>query len=157
MTESNWALRNGGPVWLGLVTVALGASQLVTGQTANQVTFAKDIAPIVQRSCQNCHRPGQIGPMSLLTYEEVRPWARSIKQRVVQRDMPPWYIDKAVGVKKFKEDKSLSDQEIALISKWVDDGAPLGNAKDMPPARTFDDSDRWHIGTPDVVATLKKD
>jgi len=125
--------------------------------TQNQVTFAKDIAPILQRSCQTCHRPNNIAPMSLLTYEDARPWARAMKQQVVQRNMPPWYIDRAVGIHEFKNDPSLSDKEIALIAKWVDDGAPLGNAADLPAPRKFDDSDRWHIGKPDVVVTLKKD
>ena len=139
----------------------LGATSLVLAQTQvkapDQPTFAKDVAPILQRACQNCHRPGNIGPMSLLTYQDVRPWARSIKQQVVQRNMPPWYIDRAVGIRHFKNDPSLSDQEISMISKWVDNGAPMGNESDMPPPRKFDDNDRWHIGQPDVVVSLKKD
>ncbi len=133
---------------------------LSTVQAANAqepVTFTKDIAPILQRTCHNCHRPGNIGPMSLLTYQDARPWARSIRQQVVQRNMPPWYIDKTVGIHKFKNDPSLSDHEIDMITKWVDAGAPQGNPADMPPARQFDDSDRWHIGTPDVVVKLKKE
>src|SRR5216683_3127857 len=105
-------------------------------------TFARDVAPILQRSCQPCHRPGNIAPMSLLTYQEARPWARAMKQQVVQRNMPPWYIDRAVGIRQFKNDPSLSDQEIATISAWVDAGAPLGNEADMPPPRQFDDNDR---------------
>jgi len=125
--------------------------------TPNQVTFTKDVAPILQRACQNCHRAGSIGPMPLLTYNDARPWARAIKQQVVQRNMPPWYIDRTVGIQKFKNDASLTDEEIATISKWVDAGAPMGNAADMPKPRVFDDSDRWHIGKPDVVVTLNKD
>jgi len=123
----------------------------------NQPTFAKDVAPILQKTCQTCHRPGNIAPMSLLTYQDVRPWARAIKQQVVQRNMPPWYIDRAVGINKFKNDPSLSDREIETISKWVDAGAILGNEADMPPPRQFEDSDRWHIGNPDVVVKLKKE
>ncbi|HYL37463.1 MAG TPA: hypothetical protein VEV17_16230 [Bryobacteraceae bacterium] len=123
----------------------------------DQATFAKDVLPILQRSCQNCHRPGQIGPMPLLTYEQARPWARAIKSQVVLRNMPPWYIDRSVGIHKFKNDISLSEQEIATISKWVDAGAPLGDPAAAPPPRKFDDGDRWHIGTPDVVVTLPKD
>jgi hypothetical protein len=141
--------------------IMLGATSLVLAQTQvkapDQPTFAKDVAPVLQRACQNCHRPGNIGPMSLLTYQDVRPWARSIKQQVVQRNMPPWYIDRAVGIRHFKNDPSLSDQEISMISKWVDSGAPMGNESDMPPPRKFDDNDRWHIGQPDVVVSLKKD
>jgi hypothetical protein len=130
---------------------------LQTARAQSQVSFTKDIAPLLQRTCQNCHRPGNIGPMSLLTYQDVRPWAKSIRQQVVQRNMPPWYIDRTVGIHKFKNDPSLSDHEIEMISKWVDAGAPEGNTADLPPARQFDDSDRWHIGTPDVVVKLKKE
>src|SRR5579862_6007225 len=106
----------------------------------DQATFAKDIAPILQSHCQACHRPNNIAPMSLLTYEDARPWARSIKARVSEREMPPWYIDRNVGIKKFDPDPSLSDAEIATIVKWVDSGAPRGNQADMPPPRKFDDN-----------------
>ena len=104
-------------------------------QAAAQPTFSKDIAPIFQRACQNCHRPGSIAPMALMTYKDARPWARSIKEKVVRRVMPPWHIDRNVGVTKFKNDPSLTDAEIATISTWVDHGAPEGNAADLPPAR----------------------
>ena len=134
----------------------LGSSQMMA-QTTSQPTFTKDVAPILQRSCQNCHRPGNIGPMSLLTYQEVRPWARSIRQQVVQRNMPPWYIDRTVGIHKFQNDPSLSAAEIETISKWVDAGAPQGDLAAMPPPRKFDDNDRWHIGQPDIVVRLKKE
>jgi mono/diheme cytochrome c family protein len=123
----------------------------------DQATFAKDVAPIFQSHCQTCHRPNNIAPMSLLTYQDARPWARAIKQQVVQRNMPPWFEDRAVGIQKFKNDPSLTDQEISTIVKWVDSGAAMGNPADLPPPRKFDDSDRWHIGKPDVVITLKKD
>src|SRR5437870_5344085 len=83
------------------------------------VTFTKDVAPILQRSCVRCHRPGEMAPMSLMTYEDVRPWARSIKTRVVAREMPPWHIDRTVGIQSFKDDPSLSDEEIATIASWV--------------------------------------
>ncbi len=122
-----------------------------------QPTFTKDVAPIVQKACQSCHRPGNIGPFSLLTYQDARPWAKAIKQQVVQHNMPPWYIDRSVGIHDFKNDVSLTDKETATIAAWVDAGAPQGNPADMPPAKVFDDSDRWHIGKPDVVVTLKKD
>jgi len=94
--------------------------------------------------------------MSLLTYEEARPWAKSIKQKVVAREMPPWYIDKHVGVHNFKNDVSLTDQEIATLVKWADSGAPKGNPADMPAPRKFDDSDQWHV-RPDLVVQLPKD
>src|SRR5438105_10444579 len=95
--------------------------------SAGAVTFAKDIAPILQKSCQNCHRPGAIAPMSLLTYQDVRPWARSIKSKVVAREMPPWYIDRHIGISKFKDDPSLTDAEIGIITRWVDQGAAAGD------------------------------
>jgi hypothetical protein len=119
-------------------------------------TFSKDIAPILERSCQNCHRAGSIAPMALLTYKDARPWARSIKEKVVRREMPPWHIDRNVGITKFKEDPSLTDAEIATISNWVDRGAPEGNPSDMPPPRQFSDLDKWQIGKPDLVVSMKK-
>ena len=125
--------------------------------TPGAVTFAKDVAPIFQRACQNCHRPGSIAPMPLLTYEDARPWAKSIKQKVTTRTMPPWYIDKNVGIHDFKNDVSLSDEEIATIAAWVDAGSPKGNVADMPTPRVFEENDRWHIGTPDLIVSLPKD
>ena len=116
------------PVSLALVltiaTAPMRAGQSTTGQA--QVTFAKDVAPILQKNCQACHRPGSIAPMSLLTYEDARPWVRSIKQKITAREMPPWFIDKNVGVQHFSNDVSLTDTEIAAIVKWVDTGAPRG-------------------------------
>jgi hypothetical protein len=132
-------------------TIALFAASLQA-----EVTFTKDVAPILQARCQSCHRPDTFAPMSLLTYEEARPWAKSIRQKVVAREMPPWYIDKNVGVRHFKNDVSLTDHEIAIITQWVDGGALRGDPKDMPVARKFDDSDQWHI-KPDLVVTLPKD
>jgi hypothetical protein len=124
-------------------------------QPQGQVTFTKDIAPILQRSCQKCHRPNALAPMSLLTYEEVRPWARSIKYRTGLRDkpeaMPPWFIDKTIGVQQFKDDISLSDDEVAKIATWVDAGAPRGNPADMPPPRVFADASKWQLGEPDLI------
>ena len=127
------------------------APALAQDDAAAEVTFTKDVAPILQRSCQMCHRTGSIAPMSLLTYEETRPWARSIKDRVSTRKMPPWFIDRHVGPQEFKADKSLSDDEIATIVRWVDSGAPRGNPDDLPPPVVFDEMDRWHIGEPDWV------
>jgi hypothetical protein len=119
------------------------------------VTFTKDIAPILQAKCQECHRPASLAPMSLITYEETRPWAKSIKQRVVARQMPPWHIDKTVGVREFKNDMSLSDEQIAAIVKWVDAGAPQGDPKDMPAAKQWPAENEWRaasaLGAPDLV------
>jgi hypothetical protein len=140
------------------VSVTSGEQIAATGQTANpsQATFTKDVAPILQRSCQNCHRPDSIAPMSLINYDDARPWARSIKQRVEQRQMPPWHVDRQVGIRKFKDDPSLSDKEIATIVAWVDAGAPRGNPADMPVAKVFDDSSKWHIGKPDLVVSMPR-
>jgi hypothetical protein len=117
------------------------------------VTFTKDIAPILQKHCQTCHRPDSIAPMSLITYEDVRPWARSVKSRTGLGPhagvMPPWYAEKGVGIQEYENDPSLSDQEIQAIARWVDSGAPQGNPADMPPPLTF--SDDWTIGTPDLI------
>ena len=95
--------------------------------------------------------------MSLVTYEETRPYAKAIKAKVAAREMPPWFIDKNVGVQTFSNDVSLTDDEIETISKWVDGGAPQGNPADMPAARHFDDSQSWFIGQPDLIVTLPKD
>src|ERR1700730_6124449 len=120
---------------LGILALATGAVSVVgaargaaieQAPSAGQVTFTRDVAPILQRSCQNCHRPDSIAPMSLINYEDARPWARSIKQRVEQRSMPPWHVDRNVGIRKFKDDPSLTDQEIATLTAWVDSGAPRG-------------------------------
>ena len=133
------------PAWLGAADVSGG----------QPVTFAKDIAPILQAKCQNCHRAGQMAPMSLVNYEEVRPWAKAIKQRVLTRQMPPWHIDPTIGVQKFSNDLSLSDTQIAAIAKWVDDGAPLGNVADMPPPKQWPNDGGWKLaeqfGQPDFV------
>ena len=114
-------------------------------------TFASDVAPILYRSCVKCHRTGQIAPMSLITYQEVRPWARSIKNKVETRAMPPWHLDRRIGIQDFKNDPSLSDAEIATILRWVDSGAPQGNPADTPLPPIFADADAWQIGEPDLV------
>src|ERR1700733_15002384 len=101
------------------------------------VTFTKDVAPILQEKCQDCHRAGSMAPMSLLTYEESRPLAKAIRERVITRQMPPWHIDQNVGVQKFKNDMSLSDAQIATIVRWVDGGAQMGDPKDMPAPKQF--------------------
>ena len=119
------------------------------------VTFAKDIAPILQRSCQTCHRPASVAPMSLLTYEDVRPWARAIKMRTGLRSergaMPPWFIEKDIGIQHYKNDPSLSEEEIEKIAIWADGGAPLGNPADLPPPLDFGDENTWAIGEPDLI------
>src|SRR5215472_268144 len=101
---------------VSVVIVAVMVS-LSPALAQNQTTFTKDVAPILQNKCQVCHRPDTFAPMSLLTYEDVRPWAKAVKEKVFTRMMPPWYIDKNVGVRHFKDDPSLSDAEIATIVK----------------------------------------
>jgi hypothetical protein len=118
-------------------------------------TFAKDITPIFQEKCQDCHRKGSMAPMSLITYDETRPWAKAIKQRVASRNMPPWHLDKTVGIQQFQNDISLSDEQISTIVRWVDAGAPQGNPKDMPAAKQWPTDDGWKLarqfGAPDFV------
>lgn len=148
-------MRDTGFVLLGMLLAIPASSIAASATTDAPVTFAKDIAPILQEKCQDCHRKGSMAPMSLVTYEEARPWAKSIRQRVIARQMPPWHIDKTVGVQQFKNDMSLSDQQIAAIVKWVDTGAPLGNPKDMPAAKQWPSENEWkaakELGQPDLV------
>lgn len=119
------------------------------------VTFTKDIAPILQRSCQSCHRPDGGAPMSLVTYEEARPWARSIKMRTAIRDrqgaMPPFFVEKDLGILEFKDDQSLSDEELAKIQAWSDNGAPRGDLADLPAPIEFAKAGEWSLGEPDLV------
>jgi hypothetical protein len=124
------------------------------------VTFTKHIAPILQRSCENCHRPDGVAPMSLVTYEDVRPWARAIKQRTgigpKAGVMPPWYVEKNIGIQAFHNDPSLTEDEIATIAKWADSGAPRGDPADMPPPKQYADRASWAIGTPDLIIKTKE-
>src|SRR2546423_7477040 len=122
-----WNPRIGRTAGLILGTLLAVPAAIAAQQAATErpVTFAKDVAPILQQNCQVCHRPGSMAPMSLLTYDDARPWAKSIKQKVVAREMPPWFIDKNVGVQHFSNDRSLTDEEIATLVAWVDAGAPL--------------------------------
>jgi hypothetical protein len=118
---------------------------------ADNPTFYKDVLPVLQTNCQNCHRPGEVAPMSLLTYEDARPWARAIKAAVVNRQMPPWFADPAYG--HFSNERRLVDREIDVIADWVDAGAPAGDSADAPPARTFENG--WNL-TPDIIVEMPK-
>jgi len=145
-----------GLVALGALFAVTPAAHAADAVSAAPVTFSKDVAPILQSKCQDCHQPNSIAPMSLITYEETRPWARSIKNRVETRQMPPWHIDRSVGVQKFKNDMSLTDDQIKTIVRWVDAGAPQGNPKDMPPPRPLVTDNEWQgvrdgHGKPDLV------
>jgi len=148
-------------VVLALIAMALntgisGAQTSATAPSQGNVTFTKDVAPIVQQHCQECHRPNGIAPMSLLTYDEVRPFAKAMKLKVTTRAMPPWFIDPNVGITEFKNFGGLTNDEIATIAKWADAGAPRGNPADMPAPVKFDD-EKWRIGTPDLVAGMSQD
>ena len=143
-----------GSLALGLVLAASGLS--AAADTQKPVTFSKDVAPILQAKCQSCHEPGSIAPMSLRTYQEARPWARSIKARVETRQMPPWHIDRSVGVQHFKNDMSLTDEQVETIVRWVDQGAVQGNPADMPQPKAvattiFWQGERDGYGAPDLV------
>ena len=132
------------------------AAPSMAADTAKPVTFSKDVAPILQAKCQECHQPNSIAPMSLITYQDVRPWARSIKERVALRQMPPWHIDRTVGVQKFKNDMSLADEQVDTIVRWVDGGALQGDPKDMPKPKPLVTDNEWQgvrdgFGPPDLV------
>ena len=143
---------------LQLGVLALGASLFIptaASAQSKQVTFNKDVSPILQAKCQSCHEPGSIGPMSLVTYQDARPWARSIKQRVESRQMPPWHIDRSVGVTKFKNDMSLSDEQVATVVAWVDGGALEGSPADFkvkaPKKELYWQAEADGYGPPDLV------
>ncbi|MFY9572727.1 MAG: cytochrome c [Blastocatellia bacterium] len=140
---------------------AIGASAFCVIALANgpgdtkkgSVTFARDVAPILFNNCVQCHRPGEIAPMSLLTFKEARPWARSIKEKVATGVMPPWHADPHVG--EFANDRRLSQKDIDTLVAWVDQGAQEGNPKDLPPAPKF--LEGWNIGNPDAVFYLPQE
>ena len=141
---------------LSLMAAGVVAALVLGGapvEAADEVTFAKDVAPILQRSCQVCHRPNALAPMSFVTYEETRPWARAIKTKTALREMPPWFIEKNIGIQEFKDDPSLSDAEIATLAAWVDAGAPRGDLADLPPPIEWADANEWSIETPDLIVS----
>ena len=141
--------------------IACGLASVVPAASQDRpVSFHKDIEPILQRSCQNCHRPDSVAPMSLLTYQDARPYAREMKRRTSLRDaygqrgvMPPWFVERNIGVQKFKEDFSLSEDDIAKIAKWADSGAAEGDAKDAPAALKFADANTWFLGKPVLIVS----
>jgi len=123
---------------------------LAASLMAETPTYTKDVAPIIQKNCQGCHRPGESAPFSLLTYEQTRPWAKAIKSAVVTRKMPPWFADPHYG--KFKNDSSLQQKDVDTLTAWVDAGSPKGDPKDMPAPLEF--ADGWAIPKPDKVIEL---
>ncbi len=128
----------------------LGTTLLAASGPTTQPNFSKDVAPIVFKHCVSCHRPGTTAPMSLLTYKDARPWAKSMREKVTAREMPPWNADARYG--KFKNDPHLTDGEILTIANWADHGAPEGDPKDVPPKPAI--AEGWHIGKPDVIFSM---
>jgi len=130
---------------LSLCSVALAAAA-----TAPQVTFYKDVLPVLQKNCQTCHRPGEAAPMAFLSYDESRPWAKAIKTAVLTKKMPPWYADPHYG--KFSNDRSLSQTDMDTLVAWADTGALAGNPKEAP--KPIDWVEGWRIGKPDMVLSM---
>jgi hypothetical protein len=137
----------------GFGHLAGNAEAVGTESAAETVTFTKDVAPIFFKRCAECHRPGESAPMSLLAYEEARPWARSIREKVINREMPPWHADARTG--RFANDRRLTDAEIDTIKAWVDGQALEGDPRDLPKAPEFVEG--WSIGTPDMVLRMSEE
>jgi len=139
------------------VCAAVAASVSAAGQTpkpaAAAPTFSKEVAPILYKNCVNCHRPGEIAPMSLLTYKDARPWVKSIATQVGKGAMPPWHADPAHGT--FLNDRRLADRDKATLLAWANGGAPEGNPSDLPAMPTFEGG--WMIGTPDQDFAMNED
>lgn len=139
-------------VTIPLAGIAFGAGS-AAAQAGAPVTY-HDVAPILRDKCVRCHAPNEMAPMALTSYKDVRPWARSIRQKVSSREMPPWYIDRSIGIQRYQNDPSLSDDEIRTITRWVDAGAPEGPAGAARPAAASK-TEGWAIGAPDLVVTKK--
>jgi mono/diheme cytochrome c family protein len=141
---------------VALVAAGFFLSQKVSSAKttpAKQITFTKDVAPIFYKSCAECHRAGESAPFSILSYKDARPWAKSIREQVVKKQMPRWDANPAHG--QFANDRRLTQQEIDTIAAWVDQGAKEGNPKDLPPAPKFVEG--WTIGTPDLVLQMPEE
>jgi hypothetical protein len=135
-----------------LVTFLALAGVVVNKNEAAGVTFTRDVAPIIFNKCANCHRPGEVAPMPLTSYQEVRPWSKAIREEVVERSMPPWFADPHTSTLKFRNDRRLSPKEIETIVAWVDAGAPKGDDKDLPPMPNY--TPGWTFGEPDLVIEM---
>src|ERR1700692_24500 len=130
-----------------VITGLLFAFSSAAATNPSPVTFTRDVAPVLQKNCQGCHRPGEAAPFSLLSYEQARPWAKAMKEAVRLKKMPPWLADPHYG--RFSNDRSLSRKEIETIAAWAEAGAPEGDPKDMPAPARFVEG--WSIPKPDVV------
>jgi Copper type II ascorbate-dependent monooxygenase, C-terminal domain len=137
------------------ITLAATGGLLVKRDEAASITFTKDVAPIIFNKCANCHRPGEVAPMALTSYQEVRPWSKAIREEVVERTMPPWFADPNTSTLKFNNDRRLSQKEIETIVAWVDAGAPKGDDKDLPPMPKY--TPGWTFGEPDMVIEMPID
>lgn len=135
-----------------LATFVFANVAVFAASAPSPVTFHKDVESILQNKCQECHRPGEIAPFSLLTYQQARPWAKAIRSDVIAKTMPPWFADPGFG--HFSNDRSLTRQEIETISAWVDTGAKEGDLKDAPKPKDFVEG--WNIPTPDAVVSMKE-
>ncbi len=147
-------------VTLAFATLLVPGSLVAQESSYDHVTFTRDIAPILQRSCQTCHREGGVAPMTLVTYQQVRRYSSRIVYRTGLRDvagaMPPWYVEKDIGIQHFKNDPSLNDLEVAQIAAWVENGMPEGDPADMPPPRVFPNDEVWIAGEPDLIVKTKE-
>jgi hypothetical protein len=128
-------------------------SPKIAGSENAAPTYTRDVAPIFQKNCMTCHRPGEIAPMSLLNYKETRPWARAIREKILTRQMPPWHADPKYG--DWANDRRMSQEEIDTVVKWVDAGAKEGDIKEIPPTPRF--ASGWQIGEPDVVFRMPEE
>jgi mono/diheme cytochrome c family protein len=148
-----------GTVLAACAAVAFTVPVPITAQESpsSEVTFNKDIAPILQRSCQQCHRPGGVAPMALVSYEDALPYAMRMMRRTGIRDrqgtMPPWYIEKDIGIQHYKDDPSLNDEEVAAIATWARNGTPEGDPADLPPLLVFEEAVGWRLGEPDLIVS----
>ncbi len=140
---------------LALAALVLHGRAVCAQQAEEEITFAKHVAPILQEKCQICHQPNSIAPMSLLTYQDARQYAPMIRAKVAARVMPPWHIDRTVGIQEFKNERGLTDEQIETIVGWVDGGTPFGSRDDLPPPAEFPDPNRWQLadrfGQPDLI------
>ena len=135
-------------------TGVLGFLVLTAASAATApVTYHKDVVPVLQKQCQSCHRPGQVAPMSFLTYQETRPWAKAMKEAILTKKMPPWFADPKVGHS--INERRLSEEEVQTLVAWADGGAPEGDAKEAPPPVQF--AEGWTIGKPDIVVQFPHD
>ena len=139
-----------------IASTMISASGWTEGEVPQRPTFFKDVLPIMQENCQGCHRPtgetvmGMVAPMSLRTYNEIRPWSKAIARNVQERSMPPWHASKEFhGV--FSNERTLTDAEIETIVRWVSMGSPRGNVEQAPPAVNFANDHGWSIGEPDLI------